>query len=124
MSEEHVEVFVERSFEAAHSLTLLPKEHKCNGVHGHHYELKVVCSGPVDPETGFVIDYGDIKKVLDPLIRRVDHSMLNDELRMEQPSTENIARWFWDELARRGLTLLDRIEIRETDSNGCIYRKH
>jgi len=120
---ENIEVFVERSFEAAHSLTLLPKGHKCHGVHGHHYVVRVFCSGPVDPMTGFVIDYGNIKVVLDPLIERVDHSFLNDELCMPQPSTELLARWLWDELVGALDDKLDRIEIRETNSNGCVYRR-
>lgn len=124
MPEDHIEVFVERSFEAAHRLAKLPPDHKCHGLHGHHYIVRVFCTGPVDPETGFVIDYGDIKAALDPLVKKVDHSMLNDELDMEQPSTENLARWFWDGLADALGGKLERIEIRETDSNGCIYRRY
>jgi len=121
MSEEVFKVFVERSFEAAHSLGMLPPTHKCHGVHGHHYTIRVYCTGPVD-ERGFVIDYGDIKEALDPLIKRVDHSFLNEELAMEQPSTENLARWFWFELSTQIGHVLDHIEIRETNSNGCIYK--
>lgn len=125
MKEEWVEVFVERSFEAAHSLSKLPPKHKCHGLHGHHYTVKVVCAGHVNPKTGFVIDYGEIKKPLDLIIKRLDHSYLNDLLNMDQPSTENLARFFWDALkhqfGERG-ELLDRIEVRETPSSGCVYR--
>ena len=120
---EHIEVFTERTFEAAHSLGALPDDHKCHGLHGHHYRVRVYCSGPVDPETGFVIDYADIKAPLDNLIKIVDHSYLNEVLLMDAPTTENIARWFWGALELKLGKLLDRIEIFETNSNGCVYKK-
>ena len=51
-------------FEAAHYLPNLPKEHKCNRLHGHSFKVKIVVEGECDPKLGWVIDYSDIQKLL------------------------------------------------------------
>lgn len=61
-------------FEASH---ILPKHPgKCSRLHGHSWVLHVSVEGPVNPETGFVVDYADISAVVKPLIERLDHRHL------------------------------------------------
>ncbi len=67
--------------------------------HGHNYTLDVTVRGPIDPETGMVIDLGELKAVVGELIiERFDHADLNADpaFRGRVPTTENIAIVVWD----------------------------
>lgn len=80
-------------FESAHHLPLLPDGHKCKNVHGHNYRVEVVISGALDAR-GFVMDFAEIDAEILPLIRKVDHRLLNDVEGLENPTAEVIAAWF------------------------------
>lgn len=71
--------------------------------HGHNYELDVTVEGPVDPDTGYVIDINVLKKVIeDQLLRHLDHKNLNLDVPWFQalnPTAENIAVVCWNALA-------------------------
>ncbi len=71
--------------------------------HGHNYVLEVTVRGEPDPETGYIMDLGDLKKILhEAVVDRCDHRNLNDEvpfLRGVIPSTENLVIAFWNEIA-------------------------
>ena len=70
--------------------------------HGHNYTLDVTVRGPIDPETGMVIDLGELKAVVgETVIDRFDHAELNADpaFRGRVPTTENIAIVVWDLLA-------------------------
>lgn len=115
-----MEIFKEFSFEAAHRLLNLPETHKCHRLHGHSYRVRVFVRGPIAPETGWVIDFAEIKKAMAPIVERVDHQFLNDVEGLGHPTTENLARWIWHHL-HPGLPGLARLEVWETDSSGCVY---
>lgn len=70
--------------------------------HGHNYVLKVTVAGEPDPETGYVIDLGKLKKVLNEnVVDKVDHRNLNLDVDFMEgiiPSTENFAIAIWNEL--------------------------
>jgi 6-pyruvoyl tetrahydropterin synthase/QueD family protein len=59
-------------FEAAHDLPTFPPDHKCRRLHGHSFRFDVVVQGEVDPAKGYLIDYGDIKKAAEPLVKRLE----------------------------------------------------
>ncbi len=64
----------EFKFEASH---VLPKhEGKCARLHGHSWVLRVAVTGPVDPESGFVLDYAKLKACVQPTIDLLDHAHL------------------------------------------------
>lgn len=89
-----VEISTKRTFEAAHHLPRLPKEHKCHRVHGHNYAIEVRISAPIDPHLGMAFDYATMDAVVDELITNVcDHRLLNDIEGLENPTGENIAIW-------------------------------
>ncbi|MBM4153055.1 MAG: 6-carboxytetrahydropterin synthase, partial [Kiritimatiellaceae bacterium] len=67
-----MEIFKTFRFDSAHQLTGVPPTHRCANMHGHGYELTVYLRGPVDPVTGFVLDFGDLATVCDPLIKQLD----------------------------------------------------
>jgi 6-pyruvoyltetrahydropterin/6-carboxytetrahydropterin synthase len=70
--------------------------------HGHNYVLKVTVAGEPDPETGYVIDLGNLKQVLNEnVVDKVDHRNLNLDVDFMDgiiPSTENFAVAIWDQL--------------------------
>jgi 6-pyruvoyltetrahydropterin/6-carboxytetrahydropterin synthase len=70
--------------------------------HGHNYVLEVAVRGRPDPRTGYVVDLGRLKAVIEErIVARCDHRNLNEEvdfLRGVIPSTENLVLAFWREL--------------------------
>lgn len=116
-----VELVKQFRFEAAHHLPKLPPEHRCHRIHGHGYELVVTLRGPVDPEMGWLVDFGDIGAVVKPLVKELDHQLLNDLPGLENPTAEALAMWVWDRVCDR-LPHLVEVEVRETDSSSCRYR--
>lgn len=116
-----MDIFKEFTFEAAHRLPNVPAEHKCARLHGHSFAVRIHVSGLVGQETGWVMDFAAIKTAFQPLWEQLDHYYLNDIEGLENPTSENLARWIWPRLAQR-LPQLSAIEIRETCTSGCIYR--
>lgn len=96
--------------------------------HGHNYELIVSVAGPVDPETGFVMDLKHLKDVMQKrVVADVDHRNLNTEVSWLDgiiPSTENLAVAVWNRIADQlpDEVRLESIVIRETPNNSVEYR--
>ncbi|MCF7502423.1 MULTISPECIES: 6-carboxytetrahydropterin synthase QueD [Vibrio] len=115
------ELYKEFMFEAAHHLPHVPEGHKCGRLHGHSFLVRLYVEGEVDPHTGWVIDFSEIKEVFKPIYDRLDHYYLNDIEGLENPTSEVLAKWIWNEL-KPNLPLLSKVEIKETCTAGCIYR--
>jgi len=101
---------------------------KCNNRHGHGhtYELEVTVEGEIDPETGYVMDFGDLKHaVREEVIRRLDRRHLNydvDFLAGINPTAENIAVGIWRQLESKvAPARLVRIALNETEKNRVVY---
>lgn len=88
----------------------------CRNVHGHSYRMRLVVTGTLD-ENGMVVDYFDLRRIVDPIVNRVDHSFLCDEsdkdmldfleqhnmkrVVVQFPSTaENIAGWLLEQAVK------------------------
>jgi 6-pyruvoyltetrahydropterin/6-carboxytetrahydropterin synthase len=115
-----VEIFRVFTVEAAHRLPNVPAGHKCSRLHGHSFRIEVHVGGPVDPETGWVMDFADLKRACSPTFDRLDHHYLNEIDGLDNPTSENLARWVWTQVKPivPGLT---RIVIHETCTSGCSY---
>ncbi len=109
------------SFEAAHRLPNVPTDHKCARLHGHSFQVRVSVDGPVGERTGWVMDFAELKAAFRPVYGQLDHRYLNEIDGLENPTSENLARWIWRELSSN-LAGLSEIEVRETCTTGCIYR--
>jgi len=113
-----VEIFKEFTFDSAHWLPNVPPGHKCGGMHGHTYRVVLAVCGEQDETTGFVMDFGDLKEIVKPVLDDLDHSVLNDWL--ENPTAENLVDWLWtcfeDDLD------LCYIEVWETPTSGARRR--
>jgi 6-pyruvoyltetrahydropterin/6-carboxytetrahydropterin synthase len=108
-------------FEAAHDLPTFPPDHKCRRLHGHSFRFDVIVQGEVEESCGYLIDYGDIKKAVDPLVKRLDHYYLNEIEGLSNPTSENLARWLWDRL-KPALPQLSSIIVHETCTSTCEYQ--
>jgi 6-pyruvoyltetrahydropterin/6-carboxytetrahydropterin synthase len=116
-----MEIFKEFTIEAAHWLPNVPAGHKCRRMHGHSYQIAVHIRGPVDPEAGWVLDFAEIKSAFQSIEDQIDHRCLNDVEGLENPTSENLARWIWARLLP-ALPALSMIAVRETCTTGCVYR--
>jgi 6-pyruvoyltetrahydropterin/6-carboxytetrahydropterin synthase len=96
--------------EAAHQLTRgVPAHHKCRRLHGHSYQVTLTIEGHLDEESGMLIEYDDLDRVVLPVIRLVDHQSLNTlsercstsmaALVSENPTVERLAAWLGTRLA-------------------------
>jgi 6-pyruvoyltetrahydropterin/6-carboxytetrahydropterin synthase len=115
-----MKIFKEFSFEAAHRLPNVPQAHKCSRLHGHSFAVKISVQGSIGEESGWVMDFADISNAFEPIHKQLDHYYLNEIEGLDNPTSENIARWIWAHL-KPGLPTLCEIEIRETCTSGCIY---
>lgn len=110
------------SFESAHFLPNVPEGHKCGRIHGHSFRCEIEVTGDIDPHTGFVMDYADIKAAFRPLRDRLDHRFLNHDVPgLENPTSEVLCRWIWDQL-KPLLPLLSGVVLHETCTARCEYR--
>lgn len=115
-----MEIFKEFTIEAAHRLPNVPAGHKCGRLHGHSFRVQIFVNGPLDPQLGWIIDFADIKAAFKPIEERIDHHYLNEVEGLENPTSENIARWIWRQI-KPTLPLLSKVVVQETCTSGCVY---
>lgn len=113
-------------FESAHYLPTFPEGHKCRRLHGHSFRVAVVIRGSLDTQTGVVLDYGELKRIVKPFVDLLDHYCINDVGQatnnplLLNPTSENLALWFYEQLQPL-LPNLVKIIIYETCTTRCEY---
>lgn len=117
---------VEDSFASAHQLR--GYSGKCENLHGHNWKVVVSVRGENLNDTGLLIDFGDLKKILRLILADLDHRNLNEHpgFLSDNPSSENIAayvaRRFQDELIPLpGTVSLESVTVWESDTSRCTY---
>lgn len=116
-----MEIFKKFTFEAAHRLPHVPQGHKCARLHGHSFHVALHVEGPLQPQLDWVLDFADIKQVFKPFLELLDHHYLNEIEGLENPTSENIARWIWSKV-KPLLPELTQVVVQETCTTGCVYR--
>lgn len=112
-------------FEAAH---VLPKHTgKCARMHGHSWRATVVLRGHGLNAGGMLVDFGDIKDVVQPIVdSRLDHYLLNESTGLADPTSENLARWLFEQieaaLSWPLVGTLYEVRVDETCTSACTYR--
>jgi len=114
---------IRKSFtiEAAHRLPNVPPGHKCARLHGHSFRVELRVTGEPGADSGWIMDFAEIKTAFKPLYDQLDHHYLNDIAGLENPTSERLAIWIWDRL-KPVLPLLSEIVVHETCTSGCRYR--
>ena len=115
-----MDIFKVFTVEAAHRLPLVPEGHKCARLHGHSFRIELHLSGPVDPQAGWVMDFADVQAAFKPIYARLDPHYLNDIPGLENPTSEQLAKWIWDQ-PKPALPLLSTVLVHETCTSGCRY---
>lgn len=119
--EPKVAIFIEDSFDSAHHLPHVPVGHKCKRPHGHTYRVRLEVEGKIGRETGWIIDYSELKSAWAAVKEQLDHHDLNDVI--SNPTCELIAKYIWDRMNGPVLAMggvLARIDLRETERCGVV----
>src|ERR1700745_265914 len=117
------EVSVEHTFAAGHSLRNY--RGKCEHGHGRNYRVQVSVEGDTLNETGLLVDFTDLKRILRQTSDYLDHQFINDlrPFDVVNPSAENLAKFFHDEI-QKGLpeSRVTCVRVWETDTSCAVYR--
>lgn len=122
------QVSVEETFSAGHALR--GYRGKCENIHGHNYRVRVTLEGPQLDSIGLLVDFTNLKQVMRGIIGVLDHQFMNDlePFRTVNPSAENMAKYFYDEVDRQlkdlppGARIADVI-VWETDTSRAQFRR-
>ena len=124
------EVFHETHFAGAHRLRNY--DGACENLHGHNWKVRATIRSKVLNDVGIAVDFKILKKCVNIILDRLDHTYLNETIFTEEygnPSSENIAKYIYGEL--KPLLLLEeknaevyRVDIWETPGNCASYFEH
>jgi len=122
------EITVEDSFPAAHALGAY--RGPCERVHGHNYRVRVSLAGEQLGEAGLLMDFVEVRRLLREVLAPFDHRLLNEVAPFDtrNPTAENLARYFFEELSRRLAAHAPRVRVAEvriweTDGATAAYRQ-
>jgi len=90
-------------------------------MHGHTYTVVLGLEGEIDPELGWVQDFGDVSQAFAPLYEAMDHRCLNEIGGLENPTAELMAVWIFEKL-QVPLPALADVEVQETPTSRAVYR--
>lgn len=121
------EVSVEDTFASGHYLR--GYRGKCEKPHGHNYKVRITLCGERLDNIGLLLDFRDVKAVMNEIIDYLDHQMLNDiePFNTVNPSAENMAKYFYDEMNSRlreksdGRVRVSKVKLWETDTTTATY---
>ena len=120
-----IEVSVEQSFAAGHALRNY--HGKCENVHGHNYKVRITVAGEQLDQTGLLVDFLEVKRLMGAVIDYLDHRFINDLAPFDliNPSAENIAKYFYDRVSPgidTNAVKISEIKVWETDTSAAVYR--
>ncbi|HOJ52241.1 MAG TPA: 6-carboxytetrahydropterin synthase QueD [Syntrophales bacterium] len=123
---ESYELYAEARFSAAHTLIDYPGD--CARLHGHNWSVRAYVQAHGLDSLGMAIDFRSLKTHLKEVVSELDHAYLNElkPFRGVNPTSENIARYIFEEMKKRlsgkGVRV-SRVEVAETPETGVIYRE-
>jgi len=120
------EVSVEQTFAAGHAL----RNYKgsCEDVHGHNFRVRVTVAGEQLDSTGLLVDFLELKSLIDAVVAYLDHKFINDLPPFDQinPSAENLAKYFYDRVSvgvKNDVPVrISEVCVWETDTSSAVYR--
>jgi 6-pyruvoyltetrahydropterin/6-carboxytetrahydropterin synthase len=119
------EVSIDHSFSAGHALRNY--RGKCENTHGHNYKVRVTVEGENLDSTGLLVDFVALRRAVGKIVDRLDHKFLNELPPFDQlnPSAENIARYFSEQLepqVNQNGARIQSVTVWETDTSFATYR--
>jgi 6-pyruvoyltetrahydropterin/6-carboxytetrahydropterin synthase len=117
-------VFKDFTFAAAHAIR--GHTRGCQNLHGHNYRVRVQVAAEQLDALGMVIDFADLKAILEQVVGRFDHAVINEHPpfdRERNPTAEELARYVWEEVGARlpAGRKARRVEVWETETSCAIY---
>ncbi len=119
------EIYKETTFSGAHRL----REYKgrCEDLHGHNWKVRVFVGAEELDKLGMVVDFKVLKKMMEETIDKLDHKYLNEVSPFDSinPSTENIARYLYDELSLKlnnERVKVVKVMVWESENSCAIYK--
>lgn len=123
------ELTIQLEFCSAH--ILVGHQGKCANLHGHNYKTEVCIKGNKLDSLGLLIDFADVKKIVNETIDMLDHKYINDidypEFIEGKTSAENIAKFIYENVEKRlahDTAKLDYVKIFETSKYAVKYYKN
>ncbi|MFC1576502.1 6-carboxytetrahydropterin synthase QueD [Candidatus Omnitrophota bacterium] len=117
------EIKVIDDFSGAHNLR--EYKGKCEALHGHNWKVEVSLSGDTLNKHGMIMDFTDLKESLKKVLSSLDHKYLNDLAFFKQsnPTSENIARFIYGELAGNVPSKGMKVTVWETESSSATFEE-
>ena len=121
------EITVEAHFSSGHHLRNY--HGRCENPHGHNYRVCVTVAGEELEDNGLLLDFKQLKAIIQPVVDSLDHQMINDLPPFTElnPSAENLARYFFEQIcggiqeATASRVKLKRCVLYETDRSSAAY---
>lgn len=113
------EITQQFGFDAAHSLEAGAPENR--RIHGHSFYVDVMLRGEIDPSTGMVQDFDEVKATLAEIATELDHRLLNDLPDLGPPTLENIARFIFHRAKARLPAVASVCVSRPSYGQSCLY---
>jgi 6-pyruvoyltetrahydropterin/6-carboxytetrahydropterin synthase len=117
-------VFKEYSFSAAHAIR--GHTRGCQNLHGHNYRVRVYVASEKLDELGMVLDFADLKAIVEEVVGRFDHAVINDHPPFDaqrNTTAEELARYVHEQVSPRlpAGRAVRRVEVWETDGSCAAY---
>lgn len=124
----HAHIWRRYRFEAAHQLPNVPEGHQCGRMHGHGFEVILHANQNLNEsqadDSGHIADMGVDFELMDqiwqPLHEQLDFTCMNDIEGLENPTSEVLANWIWQQLKPQ-FSQLSWVTVYETHTSGCHY---
>ena len=111
---------IEAEFDSAHKI--VGYEGKCKNLHGHTWKVEVFVLGKNLDKIGILVDYGILKQKLKEITEKLDHTYLNDAKEIGNPTSENIAKYIFENLKILPKNvILEKIRVWESPRSWCEY---
>tara|TARA_B100001750_G_C15474612_1_gene581766 strand:+ start:613 stop:1020 length:408 start_codon:yes stop_codon:yes gene_type:complete len=111
------------SWDASKNAKIFDKDIK---LHGHNYDLYVTIKGPINTDSGFIINLKDLNKIVnDRVIEVLDHSLIQDNewFNNKQPSTENLVVFIWNQISSE-ISMPARLHCIKLRETGTIFTEY
>ncbi|MCP3853028.1 MAG: 6-pyruvoyl tetrahydropterin synthase [Gammaproteobacteria bacterium] len=126
----HTHIWKRFRFEAAHQLPNVAKGHPCGRMHGHGFEVILHANQDLDStdssqsneqlKADMGVDFEQIDRFWAPLHQLLDYTCLNDINGLDNPTSEVLAHWIWEQL-KPEFEQLSWVTVYETHTSGCHY---